>query len=38
MIYNLDLEKNHSTSQAAAVMVENITKSFEDKDVLLVYF
>ena len=26
------MRKNHSTSHAAAVMVENITKSFADKE------
>ena len=30
--------KNHSTSQAAAVMVENINKSFEDKEYTLGVF
>ena len=30
--------KNHSTSHAAAVMVENITKSFEDKEYTLGVF
>ena len=30
--------KNHSTSHAATVMVENITKSFEDKEYTLGVF
>ena len=37
MIYNLDC-KNHSPSHAAAVMVENITESFEDKECTLGVF
>ena len=35
---HLDLKKNYSTSHAAIVMVENITKSFEDKEYTLGVF
>ena len=35
---HLGFSKNHSTCHATAVMVENITKSFEDKEYTLGVF